>query len=605
MALIAGYVADRPYTDDDVRRRTCVVSILPGDRGVDYEHAFVPTRFGHLVTKYRRAHPSQPRVTRDVEGNVLLTLGFLVPASDTRALMAAAAKSSGRALEGCEGEFVAIFAEAVTGTVHVVNDRFSSRPFYTFRGEDGLYFSSNPTFLLAFARKRYHADVVGWMQVSTVSHTVGTRTTIEGVARLRPATHLTITPEQQLEHQYWRLEHQPNPGLSPATHSNDVFAAFRAGAEQRSRVVDRGVLALSGGLDSRLVVGALPRNGNYSAFTFVDKRDADSTPQTRAAAAVCQTLGVRHRIEPIQARLAKPREVIALTGGMRPYHHMAIAMAYVHELQREGGHFLLGGGPGDVLAGSYVPSPLYVDPSRVNECMEDAYRRRLVRSREWNLIYRDEVIRSNRRVVEEDLARSFADSPGPTAAHRITAWAMTCRQPAFTFTSVFHTHPDVSEVVCHLDYRYADLMLQLPAAWLYRKTFYAYMIYSCLPELRHVPYADIGAVLSGRPPDPFVKYETRAHRTLKSIYSLGRRAAARVVRSILPRPGTPSLVFGDAALLDEVRECLHSISRLSDIVDLRRCDELLSRARAGMCPSEEALGSLVSLCFSFRALQDQ
>jgi hypothetical protein len=605
VALLAGYISGRPFDMEDVRQRARSIPILRGESNLEYVHGVLPIRFGHVITKYTRTHPSPPQVACDVEGNVLVVLGYLVPRLDVQGLLALAVNSSGRALEAWEGEFVALFAEGRTGVVHVVNDRFSSRPFYTLKCQGGFYFSSNPTFLMGFARDRYRPDVIGWMQVSTVQHTIAKRTTIEGVSRLRPATHLAITPEQHTESQYWRLEHRPDPGLSPAMHSSNVFAAFSAGAEHRSRLIDRAVLALSGGLDSRLVASAVRRNANFSAFTFVDQRNARSTPETLAAADVCQALGVRHRIEPLPARFSTPREVMALTGGMRPYQHMAIAMAYVRELEHEGGRLLLGGGPGDVLAGSYVPSPLYVDANRVNECMDDAFRRRVAPSREWSLIYRDDVIQGSRKAVEESLARSLAESPGPTAAHRITAWGMTHRQPAFTFTSVFHTHPDVSEIVCHLDYRYSDLMLQLPAEWLYGRAFYAYMIYTCLPELRHVPYANTGAVLSGQPPSHCVKHKPRELNAMTSIYSLGRRAMGRVVRAVSRTRRSPSLVFSDTALLDEVTECLHSIPALSEIVDVKRCDALLAQARTNSGVSEEPLGSLTSLCLSFRALEHQ
>jgi Asparagine synthase/Glutamine amidotransferase domain len=604
VALIAGSVAVQSSSGiEDVRQLVCRIPVVHGESNLEYVHGVLPIRFGHLVTKYKRTHPSPPQVVCDVEGNVLVVLGYVVPHVDPQHLLARAVKSSGQVLENCEGEFVAVFADGRTGVVHVVNDRFSSRPFYIAQREGGFYFSSNPTFLLALARARYRPDVIGWMQVSTVQHTIGERTTIEGVSRLRPATHLTLTPEQRTERQYWRLEHQPDPGLSPSSHSNDVFAAFNAGAERRSHLIDRGVLALSGGLDSRLVAGSVARNANVSAFTFVDQRGADSTPDTRAAAAVCQALGVRHRIERLPARFSTPREVVELTGGMRPYQHMAIALAYVHELQREGGCMLLGGGPGDVLAGSYVPSPAYVSPGRVSECMDDAFRRRIATNRHWRLIYRDEVIQGSGRAVKDSLEESLAESRGPTAAHRITAWGMTHRQPAFTFTSVFHTHPDVTEMVCHLDYRYSDLMLQLPAEWLYGRAFYAYMIYTCLPHLRHVPYANTGAVLSGQLPDLRVKRTRPELDVLTSIYSFGRRALGRVVRAVSRTPRIPSLIFSDTTLVDEVVECLHSTPALSDIVDVKRCDALLAQARGADWASEEALGSLTSLCLSFRALE--
>ena len=199
--------------------------------------------------------------------------------------------------------------------------------------------------------------------------------------------------------------------------------------------------------------------------------------------------------------------------------------------------------------------------------------------------------------MQDAVAESFAAIGGPTAAHRVTAWAMVYRQPAFTFTSVLHTHPDVTEAACHLDYRYTDLMLQLPASWLYQKAFYAYMIYTELPQLRHIPYANTGTLLSGRPPHEIPR-EWMGRRMWNSAYAFGRRAGGRVVRSVIPARSDPSLFFRDAALLDEVEECVHSIPMLRDLVDVERCDKLLARTRAGDCPSEELLGCLTSLSLS-------
>ena len=114
-------------------------------------------------------------------------------------------------------------------------------------------------------------------------------------------------------------------------------------------------------------------------------------------AAVCAALGLPHRIQALPDRCARPADVIALTGGMRPYQHMAVVMAYVDEIRRRGMSYLLGGGPGDVLAGSYIPSPAYLDPRRVEAGIEDACRRRLARSRLWRLVFRDDVIAGDKR----------------------------------------------------------------------------------------------------------------------------------------------------------------------------------------------------------------
>lgn len=604
MAFIAGYVAERPQPTEVISRRVRAFSILPGESPTDYQHCVVRTRSGHLIAKYKAAHPIRPGTATDASGNALATLGFVLPQTDVHTALAMAAQTSGNSLERAEGEFVAVFVEGSSGRVHIVNDRLSSRPFYLLRRDSGVYFSSNVAFLLALAGQRHRPDVTGWLEVYLLGHTLGARTTVDGVTRLGPGRHLTISADRICDRQYWRLEHRPDRGLDPDVHSEKVFESFRESVEQRARLVGRGVVGLSGGLDSRLLAGVLPPDTAFSAFTFVDQRGAGSTPQTRAATSVAAALGLPHHVEELPIRVARSREVIGLTGGMRPYHHMAIVMAYVEELRRSGLRFSMGGGPGDSLAGAFIPSSDYTDPSRTDVCMDDALRRKLAPSASWNLVFQDDATQTHRHTVEQELVESLAATRGPTAAHRITAWAMTFRQPAFTFTSVLHTHPDVGEAFPHLGYRYVDLMLQLPAPWLYQKSFYRYMIYRALPKLRHIPYANVGHPLSGRIPTLDIASESTARRLIARASSLGKRAAGRVGRSIRPARPTSSLLFSDTALFDDVEECLHSSPALRDIVHMKRCERLLAQARTGVFPSEEALGVLTALCVGAGSLLD-
>ena len=571
MAVIAGYVGHRG-------RRALT---LP-DR-----YKEVATAHGGLIAS-ETSHPLPPRLVTDDQGRALAVLGFML--AEPKDVLA----TGPAALEGCEGEFVAAFMDQ--DGLHLVNDRFASRPCYVMRADDGTwYFSTSLSLLFTLARASYRPDVTGWLEVFTVGHTIGARTTAEGVHRLPPATHARVTPEGITERRYWRLEHRPDRSLDPARHSAEVFEAFRAGVARRTRMLGRGVVAVSGGLDSRLLAGALPVDADFSAFTFVEAAGVSDTTQTRAAAAVCQALRLSHSIERLPERVAEPSEVLALTGGMRPYHHMAVVMPYISEVRRQGRAALLGGGPGDSLAGAFIPSPAYVDPMRTVACLRDACRRRLARTQLWPLVFREEVIEPGRRAVEGELVNSFETLGGPTAAHRITAWAMVYRQSAFTFTSALHTHPDVTEAFCHLDYRYVDLMLRVPAPWLYKKAFYAYVIHRELPQLRHVPYANTGARLTGRVPTMELPHEALRDRGM----ALGRRAVRKLARML---PGRPArwLVMGDPKLQTEIQDRIR-VAALRDVLDVRRCDDFFGKIRSGVYRTgahEELLGCVASLVFA-------
>jgi hypothetical protein len=458
-------------------------------------------------------------------------------------------------------------------------------------------------------------DVVGWFQVFSCGHTFGNRTVFKNVRRLPPASHLTIsTTGNPSEHRYWRLEYKVDNALDLDSHCNKVFAAFRSGAELRSRLTGKGVLALSGGLDSRLVAGALSNRKNFPAFTFTasGERNSHQSAETLAASAVCEVLGMEHHIEPIpHLELSTVADdVVRLIGGMRPLHHAATVMPYIREIKRRDLQFLLGGGPGDVSAGSKIPSVRYLDPRNMDECTQD-FRTKIGAGPEYfEMFFQPEIVRTNLPDFDHTLDATLAEIGGPTAAHRITAWEMLHRWPAFTLTSVLHNHPEVTESFCHFDYRYADLMLQLPAEWLFERNFYSCMIYKCLPELRKVPYANTGQLLSGN----LLHFEKESLKTraLRSVASGARKVLPKSVKRRIRTEETPSFSYflykNDARLLSDLRESLHSRTAIQHILDTKKSLKFLDGFIAGKVVDSsysqqtELIGTLVTMCRTFSIL---
>jgi len=606
MSLIAGYQARNGRIQSaELRAKLESYRILTEDDLSSYNNQIVETRFGCLMWKYKADYPIQLPPSRDGNGNALLILGFLT---------SQAALLSPTQLEKAEGEFVAIHSDR-SGEVHIVNDRFGSRPFYILNHENGVYFSSNLFFLMHLLGKADEPDAVGWFQVLSCGHTFGNRTNFKNVRRLPPASHLTISADGvPHENRYWRMEYRVDTALDLDSHCNKVFAAFQSGAELRSRLTGKGVLALSGGLDSRLVAGALPNRKNFSAFTFTSsgEKNSSQSPETLAASAVCKILGLEHHIEPMlnQELSIVADDVVRMTGGMRPLHHAATVMPYIREIKRRGLHFLLGGGPGDVSAGSKIPSVRYLDPRNTDECVRD-FRMKIGAGPEYfGLFFQAEVVRSNLQEFDRILDESLAEINGPTAAHRITAWEMLHRWPAFTLTSVLHNHPEVAEGFCHFDYKYADLMLELPAEWLYQRNFYSCMIYRCLPELRMVPYANTGKLLSGEL--RHFEKESLKTRALRSVANGSRKILPKSVKRKLRAVESPSFSYflykNDARLLAGLREALHCKSAIQEILDTRKCLSFLdgfiadNLVDSSYSQQTELIGTLVTMCRTFSIL---
>jgi hypothetical protein len=236
------------------------------------------------------------------------------------------------------------------------------------------------------------------------------------------------------------------------------------------------------------------------------------------------------------------------------------------------------------------------------------------------LLFHGDIVQQYARDLHHSLVESFEHITGPTAAHRLTAWDMIHRQPAFTFTSVIHNHPEVTEAFCHLDYKYCDLMLKLPADWIFRKNFYAFMIYNNLPQLRHIIYANTGKVLSGEL--THINYnQDLLRRVMSFIPNVSRKVVHRnhfsrtLVRRIRSKPtiaAPPSFEYSlfqnDERLLTEIAECLGSYTSLQEVLDAKKCLRFLDNFKAGHLQAQSygqqtaLLGSLATMCLSFRHL---
>jgi hypothetical protein len=116
-------------------------AILPGEEASAYRDNVIAIPNGHLVSKHRTTYPVAPCLIADEHGNALATLGFML--AGPKDLLASFTTTAGCALDDCEGEFVAVYADAAYDALHLVNDRFAVRPCYVLRTVDAVYFSTN------------------------------------------------------------------------------------------------------------------------------------------------------------------------------------------------------------------------------------------------------------------------------------------------------------------------------------------------------------------------------------------------------------------------------------------------------------------------------
>ncbi len=219
MGFIAGYYRrNGRHETDRIEETLKRFAILPDENPEDYETIVLEAPYGHTLVKTKKGYPLAYRPITKSDGSHFLSLGFFYDHhshGEQKALLEAGVNAAAKEIQTVEGEFVSILVDGASGDVHIVNDRFASRPFYLMHTDGAEYYSSNLAFLLHLTSKRPRADILGWLQLFSFQNTIGTRTTFRNIRRLRPSTHLWISPGQIREGQYWICEHNPESNLDP------------------------------------------------------------------------------------------------------------------------------------------------------------------------------------------------------------------------------------------------------------------------------------------------------------------------------------------------------------------------------------------------------
>ncbi|WP_119461754.1 hypothetical protein [Rhodospirillaceae bacterium SYSU D60014] len=187
-----------------------------------------------------------------------------------------------RWLPQCNGAFAALYWDAANRKLVAVTDFLGFKPLYLRRGPGELRLSSDMRAMPGAP------DPAGWGAFIALGHTIGDRTLIEGVERVRPATILVydVAADRLEQEQYWRW---PTPAGSRSSETADgdgLVEGLRHSVAEYAKYGDPGTVLLSGGFDSRLILFLLKEAALTPRATIVSHRDEFLDADGRLAAAI-------------------------------------------------------------------------------------------------------------------------------------------------------------------------------------------------------------------------------------------------------------------------------------------------------------------------------
>ena len=206
--------------------------------------------------------------------------------SDADFFLTAIADPLGRTLlKAIDGLFSAVVFDAHKNLLHIATDRYGLRPLYWLRTRNQIAWASETKAFFSLPDVSPHIDEEARETFFATGQLPAGRTFLSGIEPVPPGTRITfrLADGALTRERYWHWHDlTTTTGNHSLTDLTEELARLFIAAVERRATDHRPGLVLSGGLDSRAILAALPSAPR--TYTFGKKNSPDVTIAARAAA---------------------------------------------------------------------------------------------------------------------------------------------------------------------------------------------------------------------------------------------------------------------------------------------------------------------------------
>lgn len=439
---------------------------------------------------------------------------------------------------GLNGEFAGLVFDRRGGEAHLFTDRLGTRPLFYGRTEGALLFSTrlqsiglHPEVTPSFDRG-YLAEFFG------VQKAFGTATPLSGVRTVAPASILAVGLDGAVRasRTYWRPAYRP-VDRSPAELAAAIASTVRQVFAERVRADREYGVMLSGGSDSRLLLGATSELGRTpTAFHMTNWLSREARTAERVAAVAGVDFRLLRRGPDYHERLL---ELVPPSSNFVGAFDESIASGFAADLDEV--DVLVTGYLGDTMFGRY---PLYLPlAARV---LHPRFERRGGSASEYVERYLDRYASPVERpgfldapAVADVMRRHITAEDGSVQHHGVTYPSLRelqlCEYYPLTNQFAYANTDSLRRITGHwspfFDHRLIDLSLSIPVRDRIRYDPINLAVTELAPSLAAIPHGSTGVRLD------------RSGRT-GATYALRRAGASAKRRLTGDRPPAPYLDHG-------------------------------------------------------------
>lgn len=386
------------------------------------------------------------------------------------------------------GSFSAVIWDKNERRLLLVTDRFGSRPLYYAIKDGELIFSSHVRAILQypnFPKRLNELALVKFLMFGKIG-ILGEDTWFEGIKLIPPACIFHFSPDEIKIDKYWDLEYAAD--LSEDEAVNKLVRTFIKAVNTRAESIAEGLFVmLSGGLDSRSVLGALNNKNRDKtvAVTFGSKYSGDVI----IARKVASKLGVKHMVLKYDPdELAKyAEETVYLSDGQD-----TVSVAFIPYVARKlkslGFKVYLQGFMFDLLlGGSFMHRKIFrckSDTDLINLLYESSY--------VFTLSELKKILNPNLNDKIKVVTREFMDlvkkSKGDYYANKSDYFFINTRVRRYTLMgSVINRH-FFEELLPTIDNEVIDVIRRIPPKLRVKHGIYRKFLMQLSLELSRIPY---------------------------------------------------------------------------------------------------------------------
>lgn len=382
----------------------------------------------------------------------------------------------------------------------VANDRLGLVPLYYARLPQGLLFASGVRALLAEPALPRQVDRTAIAEMLTFDHILGQRTLLKSVSLLPQATIMTVEGSRMSLRQYWRPTFpETYPVFREADYVEEGGALLRQAIARQTGGQSNGALLLSGGLDSRALLGVLAEQSNGHGMQVLTW-GIPGCDDVRFARAAARAAGARFEFLALRPDwlVGQAENGVRITDGMGNLvnlHALAVAPR-----AREHADVLYKGFLGDAMFGFGIPARYWADydDETALDVHLQAYRDYRVLSFDFpehpslfTPAFRSEVGDG----VREDYRAAMRVSNSRQLSDQRIAIDLTQRVPRMTLNGVEVTRDQAAVRLPFCDNDLVDFSLRIPPGLRTGRQVLVRFLVESFPKLAQVPVTPSGLPL--------------------------------------------------------------------------------------------------------------